>query len=68
MNLLNYKEVNFHDVFEAVKEEAEKLEVKVTGSEIVGLVPKESLVLAGKFYSKKENKKIKGEDESVALQ
>ena len=50
--------MNLHDVFEAVKEEAEKLGAKITGSEIVGVVPKESLVLAGKFYSKKEEIKI----------
>jgi len=67
MNLLNYKEVNLHDVFEAVKEEAEKLRAKVTGSEIVGVVPKESLVLAGKFYAKKEGLKISDEDEFAAL-
>lgn len=67
MNLLNYRDVNLHDVFEAVKEEAEKLGVKVTGSEIVGLVPKESLVLAGKFYSKKDGLKISDEDELVSL-
>jgi len=67
MNLLNYKEVNLHDVFEAVKEEAEKLGVKITGSEIVGVVPKESLVLAGKFYAKKEKEDIKNDDEFVAL-
>lgn len=63
MNLLNYREVNLHDVFEAVKEEANKLGVKVTGSEIVGLVPKESLVLAGKFY----NKKATNEEELVYI-
>jgi glutamate formiminotransferase/formiminotetrahydrofolate cyclodeaminase len=67
MNLLNYKEVNLHDVFEAVKEEAEKLGAKVTGSEIVGVVPKESLVLAGKFYTKKEGLKISDEAELVNL-
>ncbi len=67
MNLLNYREVNLHDVFEAVKEEAKKLGAKATGSEIVGLVPKESLVLAGKFYSKKEGLKISDEEELVAL-
>jgi len=67
MNLLNYKEVNLHHVYEAVREEAEKLDVKVTGSEIVGLVPKESLVLAGKFYSKKEGLKIIDEEELVTL-
>jgi glutamate formiminotransferase/formiminotetrahydrofolate cyclodeaminase len=54
MNLLNYREVSLHDVFEAVKEEAEKLGVGVTGSEIVGLVPKEALVRAGRFYLQKE--------------
>jgi len=67
MNLLNYSEVNLHDVFEAVREEAEKLGVKITGSEIVGVVPKESLVLAGKFYAKKEKLNIKNEDEFVAI-
>ncbi|HDQ16297.1 MAG TPA: glutamate formimidoyltransferase [Bacteroidetes bacterium] len=63
MNLLNYREVNLHHVFEAVKEEAERLGAKVTGSEIVGLVPKESLILAGKIYAKKE----KDEEELVSI-
>ncbi len=63
MNLLNYREVNMHDVFEACKKEAEKLDAKVTGSEIVGLVPKESLVLAGKYYSKN----TKDEEELVSI-
>ncbi|UCF12054.1 MAG: cyclodeaminase/cyclohydrolase family protein, partial [Thermoplasmatales archaeon] len=67
MNLLNYRKVNLHDVFEAVQEEAGKLGAKATGSEIVGLVPKESLVLAGKFYSKKEDLKISDEEELVSI-
>jgi glutamate formiminotransferase/formiminotetrahydrofolate cyclodeaminase len=67
MNLLNYKEVNLHNVYETCKEEAEKLGAKVTGSEIVGLVPKESLSLAGKFYSEKNGLKISDENELVSL-
>ena len=67
MNLLNYREVNLHDVFGAVQEEAGKLGAKATGSEIVGLVPKESLILAGKFYSKKDGLKISDEEELVGL-
>ena len=67
MNLLNYKEVNLHDAFEAVQEEAEKLGANATGSEIVGLVPIESLILAGKFYAKKEGSKIINEDDFVHL-
>lgn len=67
MNLLNYRKVNLHDVFEAVQEEAGKLGVKATGSEIVGLVPMGSLILAGKFYSKKEGLKISDEEELVSI-
>jgi len=67
MNLLNYREVNLHNVFEAVQEEAGKLGAKATGSEIVGLVPKESLSLAGKFYSKKDGLKVSDEEELVAI-
>ena len=67
MNLLNYKEVNLYHVFEAVKEEAKKYGINVTGSEIVGLVPKDSLILTGRFYSENENLKIKDEKELVDL-
>jgi glutamate formiminotransferase/formiminotetrahydrofolate cyclodeaminase len=67
MNLLNYREVNLHDVFEAVKEEGKKLGVNATGSEIVGLLPEESLLLAGKYYSNKENLKITEKSELVTL-
>jgi glutamate formiminotransferase / formiminotetrahydrofolate cyclodeaminase len=68
MNLLNYEEVNLHDVYEACSEEAEKLGVQVTGSEIVGLLPKKSLLLAGEFYHKKlQTNKKANEEELVNL-
>jgi len=67
MNLLNYKEVNLHHVFEAVKQESKKLGVKTMGSEIVGLVPLESLIIAGKYYSKKEGIKLYDEEDLVNL-
>jgi glutamate formiminotransferase/formiminotetrahydrofolate cyclodeaminase len=67
MNLLNYREVNLHHVFEAVKEEAEKLGINVTGSEIVGLLPKDSLILAGRYYNEKEKLNINDEKELVDL-
>jgi glutamate formiminotransferase/formiminotetrahydrofolate cyclodeaminase len=67
MNLLNYREVNLHDVFEAVQEEAGKLGIKATGSEVVGLVPKESLVLAGNYYSTKDGLKLTDEKDLIAL-
>jgi glutamate formiminotransferase/formiminotetrahydrofolate cyclodeaminase len=51
MNLTNYNITPIHIAFEEVKKEASRLGVEVTGSEIVGLVPLEALLLAGKYYS-----------------
>jgi glutamate formiminotransferase / formiminotetrahydrofolate cyclodeaminase len=51
MNLTNYNIAPIHVAFEEVKKEAERLGVEITGSEIVGLVPLEALLLAGKYYS-----------------
>ena len=55
MNLTNYTVTAIHTAFEEVKKEAERLGVEVDGSEIVGLVPLEALVLSGKFYSRNQN-------------
>jgi glutamate formiminotransferase/formiminotetrahydrofolate cyclodeaminase len=51
INLTNYNITPIHIAFEEVKKEAERLGVEVDGSEIVGLVPLEALLMAGKFYS-----------------
>jgi glutamate formiminotransferase/formiminotetrahydrofolate cyclodeaminase len=67
MNLLNFHEVSLHDVYEAAKEEAKNYNKEITGSEIVGVVPKEALLRAGEFYSKKENKINLEENELVEL-
>lgn len=55
MNLTNYNVTPIHIAFEEVKKEAARLGVEVTGSEIVGLVPLEALLLAGKFYAEGKN-------------
>ncbi len=51
INLTNYEVTPIHIAFEEVKKEAQRLGVEVDGSEIVGLVPLEALVQAGKFYA-----------------
>jgi len=56
INILNLYEAPIHNVYEAVREEAEKRGVRVTGSEIVGLVPKAALVEAGRYYLKKQGR------------
>jgi glutamate formiminotransferase/formiminotetrahydrofolate cyclodeaminase len=51
INLTNFNVTSPHTAFEEVKKEARKLGVDVTGSEVVGLIPKQALLMAGTFYS-----------------
>ncbi len=50
MNLLDYSETGLHIVTEAIREEAQTLDLKATAGELVGLVPLNAIVDAGKFY------------------
>ncbi|HVO74622.1 MAG TPA: glutamate formimidoyltransferase [Ignavibacteriaceae bacterium] len=54
MNLTNYNITPIHTAFEEAKKEAKRFGIEVTGSEIVGLVPLEALLQAGKFYSREK--------------
>ncbi|THB78395.1 MAG: glutamate formimidoyltransferase [Desulfobacteraceae bacterium] len=67
VNLNNYKVTAPHTLFEAVKEEAGKLNVAVAGSEMVGLVPLEAVLMAAEYYIEKENLFILDEDQKVRL-
>ena len=58
INFNNYKVSTIHDVFDAACRLAEQRGLRVTGSELVGLVPKEALLMAGKHYLKKQNKSL----------
>ena len=62
MNLTNYNITPIHEAFEEVKKEAGRLGIEVDGSEIVGLVPLEALLQAGKFYT---DGKVTDEEELV---
>jgi glutamate formiminotransferase/formiminotetrahydrofolate cyclodeaminase len=54
-NLTNFHITPIHLLFEEIKKEANKLNVEVTGSELVGLVPLEAILQAGKFYLGRKN-------------
>ena len=56
INLTNYKITPLWKVFETCEEEAQKIGLRVTGSEIVGLVPKQALLDVGRHYLKKQGK------------
>ena len=56
VNLLSYRTTPLHEVFETTREEAGKLGLVVTGSELVGMTPLEPLVEAGRFYLRKQGR------------
>lgn len=51
-NLTDYKKTGLAAVWEAVKQQAEKRGLAVTGSELIGLAPEEALLNAGRFYAR----------------
>jgi glutamate formiminotransferase/formiminotetrahydrofolate cyclodeaminase len=54
MNLTNIEETPLHAAFDACCESAAKRGLRVTGSEIVGMVPKKCLVDAGRYFLRKQ--------------
>ncbi len=56
MNLTNFHETGLHKAFDIVSEEAAKRGIRVTGSEAIGLLPREALLDAGKYYLEKMGK------------
>jgi glutamate formiminotransferase/formiminotetrahydrofolate cyclodeaminase len=67
VNLTDYRVTPPHVFFEAVKEEAAKLKVAVTGSEVVGLLPLEAMLMAADAYIAKEDLLIYEEDQKIRL-
>jgi glutamate formiminotransferase/formiminotetrahydrofolate cyclodeaminase len=54
MNLTNIEETPLHAAFDACNEAASKRGLRVTGSEVVGMLPKKCLVEAGKYFLRKQ--------------
>lgn len=67
VNLTDYRVTPVHILFEEVKQEASALNVGVAGSEVVGLVPLESILMAADYYMEKEHLFIIDEDQKVRL-
>jgi len=55
INLVDYETTPPHVAFEEVKKHARSLGCDATGSEIVGLTPLNSLLMAGRFYTSAES-------------
>ncbi len=67
VNLTDYHVTPPHVIYEEVKKDAIDLKIAVTGSEIIGVVPLESILMASEYYIEKENLFILEEDQKVRL-
>lgn len=58
MNITNLSETPLHVAFDEVSEKANARGIRVTGLEIVGLVPKKAILEAGKYYLAKQRRSL----------
>lgn len=56
MNITNINETPLHVAFDEVCRCATNRGIRVTGTEIVGLIPKRTLIDAGKYFLRKQNR------------
>ena len=60
VNIEDYKKAPLYLVYETCKNIAAKFNTEVTGSELIGLAPKEALLDSAKFYLNKQNRIMQG--------
>ena len=58
MNLTNISVTSVHQAFDEVCKKAEERGIRVTGSELVGLIPLNSLLDAGKYFLRKQKRSV----------
>lgn len=56
INLVDFEKTSMHSAFDECCAEADKLGLRVTGSEVVGLVPLEAMLMAGRHYLAKQHR------------
>ena len=55
VNLTDYKTTPPHKVFEMCKKMARRFHVEVTGSELIGLIPLDAMLAAGRYYIREKH-------------
>jgi len=58
MNITNISLTSLHKAFEETRKSANKRGIRVTGSELVGLVPLKVMLDAGKYFLKKQKRSV----------
>jgi len=67
MNLDNYKITPPHIAFEECAADARKMHLAVAGSELIGLIPLEAMLMAADYYIEKENLFLVDEAQKIRL-
>ncbi len=65
MNLTNIRETPMHIAFEACCKSADRRGLRVTGSELVGMVPLQAMLDAGKYFLRKQQRSVGISEEEI---
>ena len=65
MNITNISVTPLHVAFDEVCRAANARGVRVTGTEIVGLIPKRTLIEAGRYFLKKQERSTGISEEEI---
>ncbi len=65
MNITDISQTKLHEAFEACARSADSRGLRVTGSELVGLVPKQVMLDAGRYFLKKQQRSIGVSEEEL---
>jgi glutamate formiminotransferase / formiminotetrahydrofolate cyclodeaminase len=68
INLTNISITSVHEAFEVSCQKAMERGLRVTGSELVGLIPRKAMIDAGKYFLKKQQRSVGvSEDEIIRI-
>ncbi|MBV6426898.1 MAG: hypothetical protein KIPDCIKN_01411 [Haliscomenobacter sp.] len=65
MNLTNLSDTPLHEAFEACCVSANNRGMRVTGSELVGMIPLKTLLDAGKYFLRKQQRSVGASEDEV---
>lgn len=65
INLTNISITSVHQAFEVSCEKAMERGLRVTGSELVGLIPKKAMIDAGKYFLRKQKRSVGISEEEI---
>ncbi|MGI6321250.1 MAG: glutamate formimidoyltransferase [Bacteroidales bacterium] len=65
MNITDIAEVPLHVAFDEISQKANARGLRITGTEVVGLVPKKTIIDAGKHFLRKQNRSLGVSEEEI---